>query len=95
MPSSKSKVNLLLNLLSDGAVKLVAGSKVRVFYQPVAYLVRVLGVMLGDVFLVDVAHADYNFCPLQQLRGQTLGAVGATVVPQLFEGETHLTWDLT
>jgi hypothetical protein len=24
-----------------------------------------------------------------------LGAVGATVVPQLFEGEAHFTWDLT
>ena len=50
--------------------------------------------MLGDVFLVDVAHADYNFCPFQQLRGQTLGAVGATVVPDLLQSEQHLAWNL-
>ena len=76
-------------------MKLVAGSEVGVFYQPVAYLVGVLGVMLGDVFLVNVAHADDNVCPGKQAFRNTLGAVGATVVPQLFEGEAHFTWDLT
>ena len=81
------KKNLLLNLLSDGAVNLVAGGKVGVFHQPGGYFVRVLGVMLGDVLLVDVAHADDDIRPGKQAFRYTLRAVGATVVPEFLKSE--------
>ena len=95
MPLSKSKVNLLLNLLSDSSVKLVAGSKVRVFHQPVAYLVRVLGVMVGDVFLVDVAHYYDFVCPGKQAFRNTLRAVVAALVPDFLQSEQHFAWNLS
>ena len=87
--------NFLFDLFRHGAMFVHTRSKMRIIYQPVAYFVRVLGVVCFNTFNVDVTHADDNVCPGKQVFRNTLRAVVAAIVPDFLQSEQHFAWNLS
>lgn len=71
-----------------------SSGKVRVIYLPIYYFRGILGIVVHNVFNMNIAHTDDTVSPLQQTFGNSLRTMVIGVVAKFFQRKAHLTRDL-